>query len=400
MKRLLKLPLYIKILIIILITASVLIVAFTWPVNEKTVTFSNPILNNPTNIADTLTQYVRTESAKIDEANRLAEEAKKAAAQPKPKPTSIAQAVPKLYTGAHVRFGYLHGDPTAFIAQIEASGGGVNIVSPAWFTANADGSITDRGSSELATYAHSKGISVIPFINGNAGPILQSPSGRSRLVNDIANKVQLYNVEGINIDFEGTDITKDALNAFMQELTAKLHSFGKLSTIAVAAKTSDSQSWLNRVDYRFLGQTTDYVVIMAYDEHYRGSAPGPIASIGWFNQVAAYTANTIARDKVIMGIPFYGRHWINGADGTGLAYSNIMALIAPFGSPIQWQANNGVPYASYNDGSWHEIYFENAQSIQLKANTLLNFGFRGAAFWRLGQEDPGVWPVIKNTIKS
>lgn len=394
MKRILNLPIYVKLGFVFLIALSGLIVAFNWPTAKREF-FTSLYKVKPLTVSEKINNLVQKEIARIDGDNKKVAAARTSAPAPvasKPKPVSAF----KLYSGAHIKFGYLNVSPGDFISQIEASGGGVNMISPAWFTAKGDGSISDQGSMELVNYAHGKGISVVPFVNGGTGSMLQDPAIRSRLINEITNKIINYNVEGINVDFESPDITRDGLNAFMQELSNGMHSAGKISTIAVNARISDSQTWLNRYDYSFLGQYSDLVIIMAYDEHYRGSSPGPVASIGWFRQAGIYAARYIPREKIIMGMPFYGRHWINGSGGTGVSFSYIInSLLGPNHVAAAWHAEYGVPYAQYNDGSQHEIYFENGQSAQLKINEIRNFGFRGAAFWRLGQEDPGVWPVIK-----
>ena len=53
----------------------------------------------------------------------------------------------------------------------------------------------------------------------------------------------------------------------------------------------------------------DYIIIMGYDEHYKGSDAGSVASINWVNDGVTNTLDEVPADQVILGMPFYTRIW-------------------------------------------------------------------------------------------
>ena len=106
----------------------------------------------------------------------------------------------------------------------------------------------------------------------------------------------------------------------MRELASILHSHGKIVTIDVSGKTwDDTSGWGGAWDYRALGEACDYVCIMCYDYHWSGSEAGPIGPLGWLRKVVKYALSTIPREKIVIGIPFYGYRWL-GRNGVGLTF--------------------------------------------------------------------------------
>ncbi|MDR2028630.1 MAG: glycoside hydrolase, partial [Treponema sp.] len=132
--------------------------------------------------------------------------------------------------------------------------------------------------------------------------ILKEGSAERRaLVSDLLNAVK--NFDGLQIDFEYIPQRDGgAFFSFLEELRAALD--GKIFTIALPARTRTLNNDI--FDYRRISPLVDRVLVMAYDEHWSTSAPGPIASLPWCKRVAEYALSVIGREKLIMGLPFYG----------------------------------------------------------------------------------------------
>jgi spore germination protein len=122
-------------------------------------------------------------------------------------------------------------------------------------------------------------------------------------------------LDGVDIDYEELMTSdREAFSRFISALAHALHRRGKILSVDVFAKASDAgYDQRNRAqDYRALAQAADQVRLMAYDYHWTTSAPGPVAPIGWVNQVLSYATREIPAERVILGVPLYGYDWSAG----------------------------------------------------------------------------------------
>lgn len=157
-----------------------------------------------------------------------------------------------------------------------------------------------------------------------ASSVLNNASYKNNLINSILASVKNNNFKGVNIDFEMLKSSdRTAFTNFMRDLYNTLHPQGYIVSIALPAKTSDSESWVYAYDYAALGGYADQVILMTYDEHYPGGAPGPVASTDWVQRIVNYSVAKIPRSKLLLGIAAYGYDWTvsNGRTISTASYS-------------------------------------------------------------------------------
>ncbi len=241
------------------------------------------------------------------------------------------------------------------------------------------------------------------FDSSAVDTLLRSPAARRRAVSNLLSLLR-RGYSGVNLDLENVpSADRNLWSDFVAEVAAALKSEGYLVTAAVPAKTFDDpwNGWSYPFDYQALGRVLDYVVIMAYDEHWAGGSPGPVASLPWVEQVVRYARSTIPAEKILLGLPAYGYDWYpGGADY--LSFAQAEARARRYGASIQWDARAQVPYYRYWDayGRQHTVYYENASSMAGKVDLVTSFGLGGVAIWRLGFEDPACWEgVIYGKLK-
>ncbi|MBU1033433.1 glycoside hydrolase family 18 protein [Patescibacteria group bacterium] len=249
-----------------------------------------------------------------------------------------------------------------------------------------------------------------------------------------------YPVSGINIDIEYSGENSQALRenfvTFMRKLDWYLDTKYKDVQISVdvyASAASNSQSlW----DIATIGQYVDYVVVMAYDFHQRSSSQaGPVAPLfsesennKWnkdINQNLKLFLDQIPREKILLGIPFYGYGWqtdsnnpkANTFEDTGftVSYKKAKELLAiadgKTSSENTWKGATQIkksfdsdalsPYITYKqDGEFYTIYYENPESISYKLEYARQLNLAGVAIWALGYEDNDreLWQVIADGI--
>lgn len=298
---------------------------------------------------------------------------------------------------------YYAGDVSSY-NSMTANTSSIDEIASNTYVTDALGNISGLVPSNQISYANSNNIKTLAMITNNfdgniAKILLESSINRQALINNILNSLKLNGYKGVNIDLEGVYYyDRGYLTSFMSEIYSALHAQGFYVTQAVPAKTSDSitNSWSGAFDYAALANYSDQIVLMTYDEHYPGGTPGAIASISWVESVIKYASSVMPKTKLLLGCAAYGYDW--SANGTR-AYSiaGILNLASNNNAVIKWDTVSMSPYFSYTDalGIAHNVWFENAQSINYKLDLVNSYDLAGIGIWRLGLENSDYWTSIK-----
>lgn len=207
---------------------------------------------------------------------------------------------------------------------------------------------------------------------------------RDALVADIVKAAEGY--DGVQIDFEAVaSRDRDAFYAFLCLLKEGLGD--KTLSVALPACTLEKY---DSFGYERIGRAVDRVIVMAYDEHWSESAPGPVASMDWCRKVAAYAVSKVAPKKLVMGAPFYGRAWADKDLSRAYKYSSLSSLMAEKGIE-EVQRDGEVPYLEYSESVKVRVFFDDSTSTLARLRMYRASSVRNIAFWRLGQEDREIW---------
>ena len=304
------------------------------------------------------------------------------------------------------------------IANVISSTKGVNVISPTWFYLNDNkGNIVDLASSNYVNYCHQQGVEVWALVSNlensdvDSTYVLTHTSTRQYLVNQIIAAAIKYELDGINLDFEALDgnAVGDAYIQFVRELAIKCSNNGIVLSVDNYVPTSYTAFYNRKEQANF----ADYVVIMGYDEHYKGSGAGSVSSLKWVDQGVRDTLESVPENQVILGMPFYTRLWslvANEADTesateedaityetTSTVYGMTSAanLLKEKGIEPEWIAEDGQNYATWNEGNvTYKIWLENASSTEERPKPVSQYSLAGASFWKLGFESSDVWDTV------
>jgi len=188
----------------------------------------------------------------------------------------------------------------------------------------------------------------------------------------------------------------------------RLRPEGYIVSTALAPKTSAGQTGLlyEAHDYPAHGRIVDFVILMTYEWGWIGGPPWAVAPINEVRKVLNYAVTAIPRNKIMMGVPLYGYDWrLPFIQGTTRAQiitpQEAIRRAARYGVSIQYNYLYQAPFFFYTDetGATHEVWFEDARSVQAKYNVVKEYGLRGVSYWELNLEFPQNWYVLEDSFE-
>lgn len=285
---------------------------------------------------------------------------------------------------------------------------GVNVVSPTWFSISSnDGDLSSLASSEYVTAAHEKGMEVWGLMdNFNAETdtttVLGNTSSRENLEGQLITEALNNGMDGINIDIETLpEEASESYVQFMRELSVKCRNNNLVLSVDVPPPY-DFNTHYNR---KALGEVVDYMMVMGYDEHYVGSEAGSVASLSYERNGITGTLESVSKDKIISGIPFYTRLWKTNASGEvssqAIGMDHADEILSQYKVTAAWSEETSQDYAEFTDeeGNFCQIWLENEKSIEEKMKLVQQYDLGGVAEWKLGFERTAIWNVIAKYIQ-
>jgi len=208
---------------------------------------------------------------------------------------------------------------------------------------------------------------------------------RPLLIQDICRVAGPF--DGVQIDFEAVArADAEYFFGFLADLRAALPADKPLS-VAVPARTAPIA---DAYDYSRIAAVADRVVIMAYDEHWSTSSPGPVASLPWCAKVVDFAQGVIAGNKIVMGLPLYGRAWQDKRLARALRFKNVQDLVAEKGSKTSYDSDLGA-YFEYSESVVVKVFYDDARTIAEKLRLYHERNIGAVSFWRIGLGFPELW---------
>lgn len=283
---------------------------------------------------------------------------------------------------------------------------GLDVISPTWFEiSNSQGDILDKASIDYVNWAHEQGYKVWALFSNGFDPkithdTLSNKDIRQKMINQICSYVDTYNLDGINIDFESVAKEDGQLYVdFIRDLTISLKAKEKVVSVDMYIPTP----WTAHYNMEEVGKIVDYVIIMAYDEHYSTSKEsGSVASINWVDKAMNDASQKVDKNKLIMGMPFYTRRWaeetVNGetkVSSVSMKMQEAYDILVENNAQIIWNEECGQYYGEYTiDNVVRKIWLEDEKSIEEKLKVAKKYGVAGVAGWKRGHEKASVWDII------
>jgi spore germination protein YaaH len=294
---------------------------------------------------------------------------------------------------------------------------GLNVVSPTWFAlADDKGTIKGKADPAYVKWAHQEGLQIWALFSNDFEPdrttkALASADTRFSMIQQLIAFAKVYHLQGINIDFENVH-TADKANfvQFVRELTPLLHEQGLVVSVDVTPK-SNSEMWSLFLDRAALGGIVDYMMVMAYDEHWAASPKsGSVASLPWTESslVRIMQEDGVPAGKLILSIPLYTRIWTEkkGEDGKvtvsskAVGMERVKEIITTNKLTPKFDAAAGQNYVEYmEEGDLKRIWIEDDTSLKARVALVRKYDLAGVATWQRAFQTPAIWKTIDDAIK-
>ncbi|MCL2135680.1 MAG: glycosyl hydrolase family 18 protein [Candidatus Bathyarchaeota archaeon] len=317
--------------------------------------------------------------------------------------------------GGHYSMAYVFsGLVSTQISYVERTNGSLQMVSPSgWFNLNTDGTLqTPANRAQFVTRMHELGVRVVVCLNNHwdQSTGINALNNADNLSTQLAYYIELYDLDGINVDIENVALSqRDLYTKFVTMLREKIPETKEVSVAVGANPYGSTNGWLGSYDYASMSQYVNYFIIMAYDEHYEGGSAGSVSSISFVEKSIQYALTKTTADKIVLGIPFYGRIWSVGNTnirGMGVTNSDIDLIVKTYNgvttfddetqsAKVEFTVNREDTLLTIQGqrllAGNYVVWFENDKSIQAKMELVHQYDLKGVGAWALGQEDVTIW---------
>ncbi|MDP4086593.1 MAG: glycoside hydrolase family 18 protein [Bacillota bacterium] len=238
--------------------------------------------------------------------------------------------------------------------------------------------------------------------------LLNDMNVQDKFLNNIVATAKQYGFRDIHFDFEYLrPVDRDNYSRFLRKAKARFTKEGWFMSTALAPKTSANQKgkWYEGHDYKAHGEISDFVVIMTYEWGYSGGPAMAVSPIDQVRRVLEYAVTDIPSNKILMGQNLYGYDWtlpfVQGTVAKAVSPQQAIQLAAEHNVPIQYDQKAQAPFFKYKDkeGKQHEVWFEDARSIQAKFDLIKELNLRGMSYWKLGLPFPQNWLLITENFE-
>ncbi|OLO40454.1 spore gernimation protein [Alkalihalophilus pseudofirmus] len=303
-------------------------------------------------------------------------------------------------------------------AVVDAVGEYLTFVQIFSYELNADGTLTSIDDQAIINTAYENRVvplMVITNIKDGAfdtelvTTVLQSEQLQNRLLDEAIAIMDQKGYLGLDFDLEylGAE-NREPYNELMRKAKVRLDERGYFLSSALAPQVEPGMVGVlyEGHDYAAHGEIADFVFLMTYEWGWTGGPPMAVAPIDQVRRVIEYAASVMPNDKIMMGIPLYGYDWtlpfVEGETrARAIDHQEAIELATTYNAVIEYDPVAQSPFFNYIDGNGveHEVWFEDARSMQAKFDLVKELGLGGFYYWVLGWDFPQNWLLIDENFE-
>ncbi|MGA5688926.1 glycosyl hydrolase family 18 protein [Cytobacillus pseudoceanisediminis] len=285
---------------------------------------------------------------------------------------------------------------------------GINVISPTWFElADGKGSIKNLGSKDYSMWARKQGYQIWGLFSNAFDPDLTheafgSFESRKNMIRQLMHFSQMYELNGVNLDIENVNPEDGPLiTQFVREATPYFHEAGLVVSMDITF-ISSSGNWSAFYERDKLAGIADYLVVMAYDEHWGSSqVAGSVASLPWVEENLKHLLEIVPNEKLILGVPLYTRLWEQKSNGDvsskALSMSKVKEWLSHNNVTPVYDPESGQNYAEHfseKDKITYKVWLEDELSLTKRTELAKKYNLAGVASWSRYFADETAWAAL------
>jgi spore germination protein YaaH len=301
----------------------------------------------------------------------------------------------------------------------------IDVIVPTWYQVDANGLVTGAPNPLVLETARQHHVPVMPILalfgKKDFHDLAGNAAAQDTMNEAMVREAKLHGYSGFQFDFENLEWTdRDGLTATVKRSAEAMHKAGFQLTIATVPNAPGYPSgqgfakwiytdWRGAYDLAELAKSADLICLMTYDQQTRWTTPGPVAGWQWTVENMDYALAVVPKQKLSLGIPFYGYHWYTGAPrvdkATGVESSNVTAdyisaadaelLASTYKANVEWDAaDRSAFFFFYRDQMREWVFFTDPHTFRERYDLTRDRGLQGFCSWVLGTEDPAIWDAL------
>jgi peptidoglycan-N-acetylglucosamine deacetylase len=294
-------------------------------------------------------------------------------------------------------------DDAAAHSSLERHLENIDVIVPDWFSIPGPGcELEEHIDAPTQRIVNSREIMVMPRIANlskqqwrgeQVATMMRDDTARHCLVDKVVSRLVELGAEGVNIDIEElAPEDSEPLLELLVDMKNALHKKGLRLTV-------DVSFYDPAYDLEYIGQVADAVFVMAYDQHYPASKPGPISGDEWFRKSVTQAITRVGKDRLVVALGAYCYDWVDGenpAPAEGLSFREAMDRARASGAVPEFEREAENARFAYTDEQQrtHDVWCQDALSAWNQTATLHDLGLSRVALWRLGTEDETLWKFL------
>jgi spore germination protein YaaH len=299
----------------------------------------------------------------------------------------------------------------------------IGLLSPQWLSVDKGIGLESAVDGALVDWAHDQAIPLMPLlVNRDFDPevahaFLNDSKLQAEVVAGVVQAVLAHQFYGIQVDFEHVPREdRKQFTQFVRRVSEALRRHGKKLSVAVPSPLGHSSAisdasrgrkgkWHVNGDsraynYRALARMSDFISLMAYDQHFSGKIPGPVAGFPWVEASVRETLRFVPRKKLFLGQAFYYRHWAGTAVEEG-SHAEAVELARQKQTKIELNPREREKTFTFEEGgARHEVWLSDAETLRERLRLVERYQLGGFSVWRLGQEDPAAWRELSGFLSN
>lgn len=280
----------------------------------------------------------------------------------------------------------------------------------------AEGDIIDVDDQEIINMAKDYGVAPMMLVSTQteqgggsseiADILLNSPELQDRLIDNIIKILKRKGYYGLNQYLQFYSLEKQDLYInYIKKLSERLKSEGYRLIITITPRVNIHETEISyeKIDYSLISQYSDGLLFLTYNWGFSYTSPCATTPYNLLTIAISNIITTVPPEKLFVGLSVIGYDWplpyVPGyTKANAITTYTAIQIAADEGVAIEYNEIAKAPYFFYykEQQELHNVWFNDARSIDAIAGLVPQYGLGGLGIWNLMYFFTQMWFVLNN----